>query len=294
MIESPRRMNIFVLRVRGKASESLASAPLPLDEDEEDVEKRLEQPILVSGAGDARANGVYVRTGKQNNAARWRHAERSWLCILRDGSNWWIGNERAAVEDLYWCDATSEAREWRVCPCDDATHRHFRGSAPAPRLSWNVEKADFVCAPCSKLQEECPICLSSLEDAALTPCGHVACAQCFARARCALRTRDVDAEMRCPLCRAPFALAGALHVDSNKPLLEALPKLETDADRAFALSRSNSVSSTSSSRPSSSPQSAQNNNNRGRLLQLWHALTTPRRARSATTAGNSPFGALPL
>ena len=63
--------------------------------------------ILVAGAGDARANGVYARCGTQNDAPRWRHVDRSWLCILRDGSSWWIGDERAAREDLYWMDAAA-------------------------------------------------------------------------------------------------------------------------------------------------------------------------------------------
>ena len=96
--------------------------------------------ILVAGAGDARANGVYARCGTQNDAPRWRHVDRSWLCILRDGSSWWIGDERAAREDLYWMDAAAPGA-WNVCPCDDRTHRHFKGSAPAPALSWHDPRA---------------------------------------------------------------------------------------------------------------------------------------------------------
>ena len=106
--------------------------------------------ILVAGAGDARANGVYARCGTQNDAPRWRHVDRSWLCILRDGSSWWIGDERAAREDLYWMDAAAPGA-WNVCPCDDRTHRHFKGSAPAPALSWHDPRAPTPRRPAADL-----------------------------------------------------------------------------------------------------------------------------------------------
>ena len=272
---SPRRLNLFVqLRVRSR-QDDLALAPLRLNGT--DHEKLLARNIKVDGAGDARANGVYARDGRQNNAARWRHVERPWLCILRDGSNWWIGCERAAVEDLYWRDATKDDSEWRVCPCDDSTHRHFRGSGPPPIVTWEedddedeeegphhlVTTKSFPVkkkrAPVTFQSDECPICLCALDDdgAARAPCGHLACAQCFARARQAASrgSRDADRELRCPLCRAPFILAAALHVASKKPLLEALPALDNES-RERLLSRqssglSNTERSTSSDRPTS-------------------------------------------
>ena len=177
--------------------------------------------ILVAGAGDARANGVYARCGTQNDAPRWRHVDRSWLCILRDGSSWWIGDERAAREDLYWMDAAAPGA-WNVCPCDDRTHRHFKGSAPAPALSWHDPRAPTpACGRPVFATEECPVCLAPPVAAARAPCGHVACALCLARARArvdrrgrrlhpvpalsrAVRTRGGDAP-----CDEPAAPRGA-------------------------------------------------------------------------------------
>ena len=125
--------------------------------------------ILVAGAGDARANGVYARCGTQNDAPRWRHVDRSWLCILRDGSSWWIGDERAAREDLYWMDAAAPGA-WNVCPCDDRTHRHFKGSAPAPALSWHDPRAPTpACGRPVFATEECPVCLAPPVAAARAP-----------------------------------------------------------------------------------------------------------------------------
>lgn len=112
--------------------------------------------------------------------------ERTWLCILRDGSSWWIGNEKAAREDLYWCDATLPGQEreepalrtkkgWRVCACDDRTHKHFRGCEPTPELSWVDPRAPAPKppAPATYDTEECPICLCAPGDeAARMPCGH--------------------------------------------------------------------------------------------------------------------------
>ena len=187
--------------------------------------------ILVAGAGDARANGVYARCGTQNDAPRWRHVDRSWLCILRDGSSWWIGDERAAREDLYWMDAAAPGA-WNVCPCDDRTHRHFKGSAPAPALSWHDPRAPTpACGRPVFATEECPVCLAPPVAAARAPCGHVACALCLARARAHASTGGVDGCIRCPLCRAPFALEGATHLATNRPLLEALPAVARDGER---------------------------------------------------------------
>ncbi|KAH8057017.1 voltage-gated potassium channel [Aureococcus anophagefferens] len=117
---------------------------------------------------------------------------------MRELEGWWIGAEKAAREDLYWCDAVKAAppreeqaaagglRSWRVCSCDDRAHRHFRGSAPIPALSWR----DAAAAPPEAeplghyAAEECPICLCEPEgDAARMPCGHVACALCLSRAK---------------------------------------------------------------------------------------------------------------
>jgi hypothetical protein len=162
-------------------------------------------------------------------------------------AGWWIGAEKAAREDLYWCDAVKAAppreeqaaagglRSWRVCSCDDRAHRHFRGSAPIPALSWR----DAAAAPPEAeplghyAAEECPICLCEPEgDAARMPCGHVACALCLSRAK-AMSPRYVVSDdcARCPLCRAPFALAGATHLATKQPLLEALPNLVKDGER---------------------------------------------------------------
>lgn len=316
-VDSPRRLgNLLLLRVRPRSSSTgsssidsfLANAPVMFSADEEDceIERKLEGAVFVQGAGDARANGVYLRHGKQNNAARWRHRERPWLCILRDGANWWIGNERAATEDLYWCDASGPEREWRVCPCDDTTHKHFRGSAPAPKLSLcagNSKTDDFddepVLAQAAYAEddrtlrreddEDCPICLGQFEEATKTPCGHMACARCLCRARRAMRTRDAD--MRCPLCRAPFILAGALHVPSGRPLFEALPKLEADVDFLVA----SLLSSSSSASPRSLLSSRSGSSTIGspsqrppRIVQAWHAFTGMGRSRSTASAGRPP------
>lgn len=267
-LESPRRVNLLVLRVRSSrvtSDDVLLRAPLAVDGDEQ-----LERAIVVTGAGDARANGSYQRCGKQNNAARWRHVDRNWLCILRDGSNWWIGAERAAVEDLYWCDATVDSVEWKVCPCDDTAHRHFKGSAPAPRLAW-AEETNTLMSECVFDSDECPICLSGMDDATRMPCGHVACACCLARSKHAARARD--SQLRCPLCRAPFTLAGALHVPTSKPLLEAMPRLE--ADTVFC--RSNSTNDTAP---------------RTRLVHFWHNLAGRRALRVRNLQdSSSPFDA---
>eukprot|EP00633_Aureoumbra_lagunensis_P000467 CAMPEP_0197288356 /NCGR_PEP_ID=MMETSP0890-20130614/5393_1 /TAXON_ID=44058 ORGANISM="Aureoumbra lagunensis, Strain CCMP1510" /NCGR_SAMPLE_ID=MMETSP0890 /ASSEMBLY_ACC=CAM_ASM_000533 /LENGTH=408 /DNA_ID=CAMNT_0042759013 /DNA_START=70 /DNA_END=1296 /DNA_ORIENTATION=+ len=314
---------------------ALVPAPLALVD-----EVTIENHIVVDSAGDARANGVYIRSGKQNNAPRWRHSERNWLCILRDGSNWWIGCERAAIEDLYWRDATKPNSYWRVCPCDDNTHRHFRGSGPAPSLYWicdnehsqrdqeenqnkytvwtttfsattTTNKSDSTSLPLDENQaptkiirsnkilrsppsfesDVCPICLSDLDEcAARTPCGHFACAECLARTRRMTRTNinqrtEPFREMRCPLCRAPFILAAASHVNTGKPLLEAFPALDT-GDRESKL-RAGTATSTSSSNlleaagefvnaSSSSISTASS-----RLAGLWFLLSSRTRSSSA-------------
>lgn len=308
-----------MLRVRSRSSalssedSNYANAPVVFSSDENgedgEVERRLESAVLVQGAGDARANGVYLRHGKQNNAARWRHRERPWLCILRDGGNWWIGNERAATEDLYWCDASGPDREWRVCPCDDTAHKHFKGSAPPPKLSLCAKrdsKAELdderqlrqspttlvfatqaYAADVVHDDEDCPICLSAFEDATRTPCGHLACARCLTRARRAMRSRDAD--MRCPLCRAPFTLAGALHVQSGRPIFEALPKLEADVELQQAASSSSSSSASSprsffASRSGLSSASGSPQQRPPRIMQAWHSFAGRGRWRSSTAA----------
>lgn len=149
----------------------------------------VDREIRVDGAGDARANVVYALCGAQNSSPLWRHVDRSWLCILRDGSNWWIGDETAAREDLYWMDAAAPGA-WNVCPCDDRSHRHFKGSAPAPTLSWHDPRAPApACDRRIFATEECPVCLAPPVEAARAPCCHVACALCLARARARTRRR---------------------------------------------------------------------------------------------------------
>ena len=103
-----------------------------------------------------------------------------------------------------------------------------------PRLDPNAVAQSLECEGCHVYEsEECPICLCEPEgDAARMPCGHVACALCLSRAK-AMSPRYVVSEdcARCPLCRAPFALAGATHLASKMPLLEALPNLVKDGER---------------------------------------------------------------
>ncbi|KAJ1444919.1 hypothetical protein M885DRAFT_551542 [Pelagophyceae sp. CCMP2097] len=228
-----------MLRVR-RAPSAERLLPSPLDSC--DGEGGVDRSLRVSRAGDARANGIYVRCGKQNGAARWRHSEREWLCILRDGASWWIGNERAAREDLYWRSATLGGDGWRVCWCDDRGHRHFRGSAPVPELSWmddsfeddaqSPQSAGVAKAHAAKFNsDECPVCLCDIkEDAVQAPCGHVACGGCLARCGVA---NDAFPEgcSKCPLCRAPFALAGCTHLASGRPALEACPGLVRNAEK---------------------------------------------------------------
>ena len=52
----------------------------PITNDDSSVEELKIYNLEVRGAGDARANGLYVRDGTQNGAARWRHSTREWLC----------------------------------------------------------------------------------------------------------------------------------------------------------------------------------------------------------------------
>lgn len=164
----------------------------------------VDREIRVDGAGDARANVVYALCGAQNSSPLWRHVDRSWLCILRDGSNWWIGDETAAREDLYWMDAAAPGA-WNVCPCDDRSHRHFKGSAPAPTLSWHDPRAPApACDRRIFATEECPVCLAPPVEAARAPCCHVACALCLARARARAR---VAADRRCRRLRLVSALS---------------------------------------------------------------------------------------
>lgn len=198
-----------------------------------------DREIRVDGAGDARANGVYALCGAQDSSPRWRHVNRSWLCILRDGSNWWIGDETAAREDLYWMDAAAPG-PWNVCPCDDRSHRHFKGSAPAPALSWHDPRAPApACDRRIFATEKCPVCLAPPVEAARAPCGHVACALCLARARAHASppTGGADGCVWCPLCRAPFALEGATHLATNRPLLEALPVVARDGEQPLVRTR---------------------------------------------------------
>ena len=98
---------------------------------------------------------------------------------------------------------------WNVCPCDDRTHRHFKGSAPAPALSWHDPRAPTppACGRPVFATEECPVCLAPPVAAAraLRPRGVRAVPRARARTRV---DRRVDGCIRCPLCRAPFALEG--------------------------------------------------------------------------------------
>jgi len=142
--------------------------------------------------------------------------------VLRDGSSWWIGAEKAAREDLYWRDAAADDA-WKVCGCDDRTHRHFRGSEPVPTLNWRDPAAGPPAPeelPCFAA-DECPVCLSEPAEATRAPCGHVACALCLARAKA--HAAQHGGCVKCPMCRAPFALEGATHLGTRLPLLEALP-----------------------------------------------------------------------
>ena len=56
-------------------------------------------------------------------------------------------------------------------------------------------------------------------------------ARCASRARAHASTGGVAGCIRCPLCRAPFALEGATHLATNRPLLEALPAVARDGER---------------------------------------------------------------
>jgi len=99
-----------------------------------------DENILVARAGDARANGLYLRDGAQNGAPRWRHADRAWLCILRDGTSWWIGAEKAAREDLHPLRRPNESRRRRgratwIVGRGDATSARSTGRQPRRRTS---------------------------------------------------------------------------------------------------------------------------------------------------------------
>ena len=66
-------------------------------------------------------------------------------------------------------------------------------------------------------------------------------ARCVSRARARAHasppTGGADGCVWCPLCRAPFALEGATHLATNRPLLEALPAVARDGERPLVRTR---------------------------------------------------------
>ncbi|KAI0288456.1 hypothetical protein BC826DRAFT_884626, partial [Russula brevipes] len=48
---------------------------------------------------------------------------------------------------------------------------------------------------------ECPICLETLRDTVVTPCGHLTCEPCIKKH---IRVSPGSYQSTCPTCRAPF------------------------------------------------------------------------------------------
>jgi hypothetical protein len=112
-----------------------------------------EKKLVVSGAGDARVNGVYVPISKLPAGGAnvgpliWRHETTDWIHIVNGEGCWWIGHYANCTEDLYFSgNADYEENEKgnppvgiQFSPCENGGP-WFKGTHPAPSIDWAPEE----------------------------------------------------------------------------------------------------------------------------------------------------------